>query len=77
VKRNITLSLEGDLIRKARVISAKQMVSVSQLLSDEITRIIDEHEGYEESRRLALSLLEKGYHLGGKITASREEVHER
>jgi hypothetical protein len=77
MKRNITLSLEGDLIKKAKVISAKQMVSVSQLLSDEIARIIEEEEGYEEGRRLALSLLEKGYHLGGKIAASREELHER
>ena len=77
MKRNITLSLDKDLIRKARVISARRMVSVSQLLSDEVTRIIEEDEGYEESRKLALALLDTGYHLGGAITATREELHER
>ncbi|MEI9479951.1 MAG: DUF6364 family protein [Deltaproteobacteria bacterium] len=77
MKRNITLSLDRDLIKKAKVISARRMVSVSQLLSNEVTRIIDEDEGYEENRKLALSLLEVGYHLGGAITGTREELHER
>jgi hypothetical protein len=77
MKRNITLSLDEDLIRKARVISARRMVSVSQLLSDEVTRIIEEDEGYEESRKLALALLDTGYHLGGTVTATRGELHER
>lgn len=77
MKRNITLSLDGDLIRKAKVISARRMVSVSQLLSNEVTRIIEEDEGYEENRKLALSLLDTGYHLGGAITVTREELHER
>jgi hypothetical protein len=77
MKRNITLSLDVDLIRKARVISARRMVSVSQLLSNEVTRIIEEDEGYEENRKLALSLLNTGYHLGGTITVTRGELHER
>lgn len=77
MKRNITLSLEGDLIRKARIIAARKMVSVSQLLRDEVTRIIEEDEKYEECRKVAFSLLAKGYHFGGTIKATREELHER
>lgn len=77
MKRNITLSLDVDLVKKAKIISGKRMTSVSQLLSSEIARVIEEDERYEESRRLALSLLEKEYHLGGRITVSREELHER
>jgi hypothetical protein len=77
MKRNITLSLEGDLITKARVISARRMVSVSRLLSDEVARIVEEEEKYEENRLLAISLLRKGYHLGNKSIANREELHER
>lgn len=77
MKRNITLSLDVDLIKKARIISGKRMTSVSQLLSSEVARVIEEDERYEESHRLALSLLEKEHHLGGKITISREQLHER
>jgi hypothetical protein len=77
MKRNITLSLEKDLITKARVLSARRMVSVSKLLGDEVTRIIEEEEKYEESRQIAISLLKKGYHLGSKSIADREALHER
>ena len=77
IKRNITLSLDGDLIKKAKIISARRMVSVSQLLSNEVARIIEEDEGYEENHKIALSLLDTGYHLGGAVTVTREELHER
>jgi hypothetical protein len=53
MKRNITLSLDVDLIRKAKSISGKRMTSVSQLLSNEVARVIEEDERYEESCRLA------------------------
>jgi hypothetical protein len=77
MKRNITLSLDSDLIKRARVISARKMVSVSQLLGDEIARIIAEEEGYEENRKAALSFLNKGYHFGGLPAVARDKLHER
>ncbi len=77
MKRNITLSLEGDLITKAKVISARRMLSVSRLLSNEVARIVDEEERYEENRRLAIALFGKAYHLGSKYITNREELHER
>ena len=77
MKQNITLSLDKDLIRKAKVISAKRHSSVSNMLSQELQRIIESAEKYEVARRKAISDLRTGYHLGGIITASREELHER
>lgn len=32
---------------------------------------------YETAKRLALGALKKGFHLGGHVTRSREELHER
>jgi len=77
VKQNITLSLDKDLIQKAKVISAKRRSSVSNMLSQELQRIVESAEKYEVARRKAISDLRTGYHLGGIITASREELHER
>lgn len=77
MKQNITLSVDKELIRKARVISARKMTSVSKLLSNEIARIVEEDEQYNQSCRTALTLLEKGYRMGGKILVRREELHER
>ena len=77
MKQNITLSLEKDLIKKGKVIASRKETSLSRLLSDFLKQSINEEEFYELSKRKALSILDKGFHLGGKIPCSREELHER
>jgi len=77
MKQNITLSLDKDLIQRAKVISAKRRSSVSNMLSQELQRIVESAQNYEISRKKAISDLRTGYHLGGIITASRDELHER
>jgi len=77
MEQNITLSIEKDLIRKAKVLAAKKEISISKLLSRELTRILNEEDLYESARKRATARLKKGYHLGGRILATREELHER
>lgn len=77
MKQNITLSLDKDLIRKAKVISAKRRSSISNMLSQELKRIVESDEKYEIAKKKAIADLRAGYHLGGIITVSREELHER
>ncbi len=77
MKQNITLSLDKDLIQKARVISARRHSSVSKILSQELQRILESTEKHEIARKRAISDLRTGYRLGGIITASRKELHER
>jgi len=77
MKQNITLSLDKDLIQKAKIISAKRRSSVSNMLSQELQRIVESAGSYEVSRKRAISHLRTGYHLGGIITASRDELHEK
>lgn len=77
MKRNITLSIDQDLLQKARIISARTATSVSRLLSEELTRIVRDDEQYEYAKSQALANLRKGYHLGGQRPASRENLHER
>jgi hypothetical protein len=76
-KQNITVQLDRETIRKAEVLAAKRGTSVSGLLARQIRKMVGEEEIYESSRRAALELLEKGFHLGGSIPVSRGELHER
>ena len=76
-KQNITLSLDKDLIRQARQLSARKSTSVSKLLSEELERLVREHEQYARAKRRALTTMKKGFHMGGKIMASRNELHDR
>jgi hypothetical protein len=76
-KQNITLSLEKDLLRKVRLLSSRKSISVSKLLSNELERLVAESERYAQAKRSALSALKKGFHMGGTITATRDELHDR
>jgi plasmid stability protein len=77
MSRNITLALDDDLIRKARVLAARRNRSVSALLRDELTRLVTEDEAYENAKRAALKRLEQGSDLGGGPLPSRDELHDR
>jgi predicted transcriptional regulator len=75
--RNITLTLDDDLIRKARVLAARRNRSVSALLREELSRLVGEDEAYEKAKQAALARLERGTHLGGGRLPSRDELHDR
>jgi hypothetical protein len=75
-RQNVTIQLDRDLIRKARILAAKRGTSVSGLLASELKRLIGDDEAYDTARRSALEFLDRGFHLGGK-KVSRDELHER
>jgi uncharacterized protein DUF6364 len=76
-KQNLTVRLERETIRKAKILAAKRSTSISGLLERQIEILIGEEEAYENAKRQALALLDKGFDLGGEIRASRDELHER
>jgi predicted transcriptional regulator len=77
MKTNITLKLDGDLLRKAKILAAEQDTSVSALLAQQLEKIVREREGYEQAKRRALARLKRGYNLGYKPPKSRDEFYER
>lgn len=76
-KRNLTIALERETIRKAKILAAKRSTSISGLIARQIEMLIGEDEAYETAKREALELLDRGFDLGGEIRASRDELHER
>jgi len=76
-KQNITVSLSRNVLRKAKILAARRETSVSGLIAREIESLVGEDEAYERAERQATALLEKGFHMGGLIRASRDELHER
>lgn len=76
-RRNLTISLSREIIRKARVLAARRETSISGLLAGQIEKLVDEDEAYERAARQARALLKKGFHLGGVIPCARDQLHER
>jgi hypothetical protein len=77
VKQNLTISLDRHTIQKAKIVAAKRSTSISGLLAHQIEVLVGEEEAYERAERQAMALLNQGFHLGGRIRVSREELHER
>ena len=77
MKQNITLSIEKELIKKAKLMAAKKETSVTKLLTEQLSKMVSEDDQYDLSKKRALAILRKGFHLGGRIISKREELHER
>ena len=77
MKQNITLSIEKELLKKAKLMAAKNETSVTKLLTEQLAKMVSEDDQYDLAKKRALAILRKGLHLGGCIIAKREELHER
>lgn len=76
-KQNLTISLNSEVVRKAKVLAAQRATSISALLAEQVEKLVGEEDAYKEAHRQALTLLRKGFRLGGGGPVSRDELHAR
>jgi hypothetical protein len=77
MRQNITLSIEKELLKKAKLMAAKKETSMTKLLTEQLAKMVSEDDQYDLAKKRALTILKKGFHLGGCIMGKREELHER
>jgi hypothetical protein len=77
MKANITLKLDSNLLREAKVLAAETGTSISALLAERLEQIVRERKNYERARRSAMTRLRKGMDLRWQRPISRDELHER
>jgi hypothetical protein len=77
MKTNVTLKIEADLLREARVLAAEEGSSISALLTAKLEQLVRERRGYQQARRRAMARLQKGLDLRWTPPVSRDELHER
>ncbi len=77
MKQNISFSLDKELIHKIKFVAVRKQISVSQLVNMELYRLIKDFDDYEMAKQKALADMKSGFRMGGKIVASREELHAR
>jgi hypothetical protein len=77
MKTNVTLKLDADLLREARVLAAEEGQSISALLTERLESLIRERKMFEKAKRRALARLREGLDLGWTPPTSRDELHER
>ncbi|MGH9618291.1 MAG: DUF6364 family protein [Bryobacteraceae bacterium] len=78
--KNVTLSLPEPLLMKFRVYAAKRNQSMTALAAEAIRNLMDREK--EEADNAKLRFIERmrnppGSGIGGTITWTRDELHER
>jgi hypothetical protein len=75
-RANLTLQLDADVIKRARIVAAKRGTSVSALAAAQLTELADEDERFERARERAEAILEQAVPRGGR-NWTRHELHDR
>jgi hypothetical protein len=75
--RNITLTLDAETLREARILAAERGLSVSAFLRKELAGLVERQRGYESAKASASRRLRRGQSLGGGKLATRDELHDR
>ena len=77
MKTNVTLKLDAELLKEARVLAAELGSSISRMLADKLEELVRERAGYNRARKRAVARLRAGMDLGWTRPGSRDELHER
>jgi len=75
-KSNITLKIDTQLLRKIKILAAKQETSISALLIALLEEKVGKDSEYEQAKERALARMKEGLDLGGR-PFSREEIYDR
>ena len=75
-RANLTLQLDAEVIRRARIVAAKRGTSVSALAAAQLMELVDEDERVEKARSRAEAILKKAAPRGGR-NWTRDELHDR
>jgi predicted transcriptional regulator len=77
MKSNITLKLDDELLREARILAAEEDSSISAMLATKLEQLVRDRQTFQRARKRALARLRKGMDLRWTPARSRDEIHER
>ena len=75
-RANLTLQLDAEVIRRARIVAAKRGTSVSALAAAQLIALVDEDERVQQARGRAEAILNKAAPRGGRAW-TRDDLHDR
>lgn len=73
-KTNLTVQLDENVVRRAKVVAAKRGTSVSALVARQLNELAEEDERYEAARQRAIELMDQTKPHGGR-NWTRDELY--
>jgi hypothetical protein len=82
VKRNLTLTIDEDLLRAARKVALDRHTSVNELVRQYLTGLVQSQDDevrrrHEAAERLKELFRNSKYRIGGEITWTRDDLYKR
>ena len=74
---NVTLKLDAELLREARILAAEEGSSISALLAAQLKQAVLERRGFQKAKLRAKARLNADLDLGWAAPNSRDEIYER
>lgn len=75
-KRNVTITLDEHLLKKAKIRAVEADFSLSEWIANVLAEAITGEDALQKRRKQALKLLDNPHALGGKAL-TRNETHDR
>jgi hypothetical protein len=75
--KNVTIALDEDVARWARVEAAKRDMSFSRLVGEMLRDLMRSESSYQEARRQFFSVEPQPLRANSSPLPSREEIHDR
>ncbi len=77
MKRNVTLAVEEEVLREARVLAARRQTSINEMLRDYLVQLVGQENRRQAAWERIRPLVDRpAVHLG-EDRPSRDELHER
>jgi len=77
-KKNITISIDEELAKKAKILAAQKDTSVSRLLGEYLKAIVENDKGYQLAKEDFFRRTKRKYFLNySRRKFSRDDLHER
>lgn len=77
VMRNVTITLEEDVVKWAKVHAAKNDTSISRMLGEDLKTKMNEEKNYHRAQEAFFSRRPKPLKKNNDRYASRDEIYER
>jgi antitoxin component of RelBE/YafQ-DinJ toxin-antitoxin module len=79
--KNITVTVNEEIYHKARVCAAERKSTISALVKDFLTKIVEEESIFERMKReedeLRQNMRQEGFIFSAEDRCSREDLHDR
>lgn len=77
MSRNITLSIDEDILDRVKVLAAERRTTVNAMVRDYLTGIAAAEDRTERARRRLLELARESKGELGSVTWKREDLYDR